>query len=139
MVEGRIAERRAEVRSARRRARLRRTIVVALLVLLAAVATWFSQSEHAQVRTLLVEGVVRLDADEVEAASGVEVGDSALLLRTTQVARTLEELPLVRSAEVSRRRLRDVVLRVVERAPIYAVAYRDESVLMIGRGRVGKE
>jgi cell division protein FtsQ len=130
MVDGRIAERRAEVRAARRRARLRRTLLVLLLVALAGAAAWFARSEHAEVRSLIVEGAVRLEAGEIEAASGVVVGDSALLLWPPRVAIALEELPLVRSAEVSRRRLRDVVLRVVERAPVYAVTYRGESSLI---------
>jgi cell division septal protein FtsQ len=130
MVEERLAERRAEVRAARRRARLRRTLLVALLLVLLGVVAGFARSEHAQVRTLIVEGTVRLDADTVEEASGVVVGDSALLLWPPRVALALEELPLVRSAEVSRRRLRDVVLRVVERAPVYGVTYRGEPSLV---------
>ena len=130
MVDDRIAERRAEVRAARRRARLRRTVLILVLILFASGAAWFAGSEHAEVRTLIVEGTVRLDTRAVEAASGVAVGDSVLLLRPSSVAQALEALPLVRSAEVSRRRLRDVVLRVVERAPVYTVDYRGGSALV---------
>lgn len=136
MVEGRIAERRAEVRAARRRARLRRTLLALLLMCLAAGAVWFARSEHAEVRALIVEGTVRLDTGAVAAASGVAVGDSALLLWPPRVELALEELPLVHSAEVSRRRLRDVVLRVVERAPIYAVTYRGITSLVDREGIV---
>lgn len=130
MVDGRIIERRAAIRAARRRARLRRTLVVVALLLLAGGAAWFVRSEHARIRTLIVEGTVRLDTEEVEAASGLMVGDSALLLWPPSVVLALEELPLVRVAEVSRRGLRDIVLRVEERAPVYSVTYRGEAVLV---------
>lgn len=130
MVDGRIAERRAEVRAARRRARLRRTVLVLCLLLLASGAVWFARSEHAEIRTIVVEGAVRLEAEEVVSASGLAVGDDALLVWPPRVALAIEQLPLVRSADVSRRGLRDVVLRVVERAPVYAVTYRGEDVLV---------
>lgn len=130
MVDGRIAERRAEVRSARRRARLRRTLLVLLLVVVAGVLAWFARSDYAQVRSVTVEGAVRLGAEEIVVASGVAVGDSALGLWPPRIELAVEELPLVRSASVSRRRPRDVVVTVVEREPVYAVSYRGTTSLV---------
>lgn len=140
MVDGRIAERRAEVRAARRRARLRRTLLVVLVLMLAGALVWFARSEHARVRSVAVEGTERLEKDEVVMATGVAVGDSALGLWPPRIELAVERLPLVRSAEVSRRRLRDVVVIVVERAPVYAVSYRgitslvDRDGIVIARG-----
>lgn len=141
MVEGRIAERRAEVRAERRRARLRRTLLVVLLVLLAAGGVWFERSEHATVTGVVVQGQARLDAGEVIATSGVTVGEPVARLRPSRVARSVEGLPLVRAAEVSRGLDRRVTIRVVEREPIYVVTYRTSSVLVdrdgvvVDRGR----
>lgn len=144
MVDGRIAERRAEVRRARQRARLRRTIAVLVLLLVAAAAVVFLRSEASAVRSVRVEGVERLAVEDVVEASGVVVGDSAVRLWPPTIARRLESLPLVRTASVERRRLRDVVIVVTERAPVYGVVYRGEGVLVdrdglvIDRGEPGR-
>jgi len=107
-----------------------------LLALLAGVVTWFVRSEHAQVRSVTVEGTVLLDVSEVLAASGITVGDSALGVRPSRSEQAIARLPLVRSAEVSRRPLRDVVVTVVERAPVYVVSYRGGSSLVDREGVV---
>lgn len=144
MVDGRIAERRAEVRRARQRARLRRTIAVLLLLLVAAAAVGFLRSEASTVRSVRVEGVERLAVEDVVEASGVIVGDSAVRLWPPRIVRRLESLPLVRTASVERRRLRDVVIVVTERAPVYGVVYRGEAVLVdrdglvVDRGEPGR-
>jgi len=74
MVDGRIAERRAEVRSARRRARLRRTLLGVALMLLVVGGAWLERSEHVAITDVTVEGVVRLDAAEVVEARGIVLG-----------------------------------------------------------------
>jgi cell division septal protein FtsQ len=130
MVEGRIAERRAEVRAERRRARLRRTLLVLLLVVLSGAGIWFEQSEHAAIAAVDVRGTVRLDPELVAAVSGVEVGDRALRLLPSRVERRVAELTLVRSADVSRQRWREVRIVVAEREPVYAAVHRGTSVLI---------
>jgi cell division protein FtsQ len=130
MVESRIAERRAGVRAAQRRARLRRTLLVLLLVLLLAGGVWYERSEHGTVREVVVTGLVRLDAEDVLEVSRVAVGDPAARLWPPRVARRVEQLTLVRSAEVSRRRLREVTIEVVEREPVYVAVHRMTSVLV---------
>ena len=141
MVDERIARRRADVRSARRMVRLRRTLLVVALLMLIGTGVWFESSEHATVVAVRVEGTLRLDRMDVLAASGVSVGDAAMRLRPSSVARDVEELTLVRSVDVRRRGLRTVVIEVRERAPIYTVTYRTTEVLVdrdgivIDRGR----
>lgn len=129
-VDDRIAGRRAEVRAARRRARLRRTLVVVGTVVLLVAGLWFEQSEYATVLGVEVEGDVRLDVDLVIATSGVSVGDGVARVRPRRVGARVESLTLVRSAEVSRRDLRHVVIRLVEREPIYVATHQRGSVLV---------
>ena len=130
MVDDRIAGRRAEVRAARRRARLRRTLLVVVLVVLTGAAVWLEQSEHATVLGVEVEGNVRLDPATVIAASEVSVGDGIARVRPGRVGARVESLTLVRSVEVSRRDLRHVVIRIVEREPVYSAVHRRSSVLI---------
>ncbi len=130
MVDERIASRRAAVRAERRWARLRRTLLVLALVLVASGAVWLERSEHVTVLTVEVVGLARLDADTVVAASGVTVGESALRLRPARIARDVSALTLVRSASIERVRLRQVVITVEERAPVYVATHRAASVLV---------
>lgn len=130
MVDERIANRRAEVRAARRWARLRRTLVGLLVIAIVSGAVWFERSEYATVLAVDVVGTARLDVATVIETSGVTIGDSAVRIRPSRVARDIEELTLVRSAEVERRRLRRVVITVEERAPVYVAVHRTTSVLV---------
>jgi cell division protein FtsQ len=136
MVDERIAERRAEVRAARRRARLRRTVLVTLLVALGAVGVWFERSEHATILSVSVEGNIRLDDATVVATSGVVEGRSVVRLWPRGIVAELESLSLVRSAEVSRRQVRHVVLSIVEREPVYTAVHGRTAVLVDREGIV---
>lgn len=136
MVDARIASRRAEVRAARRWVRLRRTLAVLMLGMLAVGAVWFERSSHATVLGVEIVGLVRLDADTVIEASGVRVGDSAVRLRPARIARDVTALTLVRSAQVDRDRLRRVVITVEERAPVYVAVHRATSVLVDRDGTI---
>lgn len=136
MVDDRIAGRRAEVRAARRRARLRRTLLVLALLVLLGSAVWFEQSEHATVVAVEVEGNVRLEAETVIAASQVEVGDAVARVRPRRVVARIEALTLVRAVEISRPDIRRVVIRVVEREPVYSATHRRGAVLVDREGVV---
>jgi cell division protein FtsQ len=136
MVDERIARRRADVRSARRMIRLRRTLLALTLLTLAGAGVWFERSEHATVVDVQVQGTSRLEQQDVITISGVSVGDAALRLRPSSVARDVEQLALVRTADVRRVGLRTVVIDVVERAPVYTVAYRTTAVLVDRDGLV---
>jgi cell division protein FtsQ len=141
MVEGRIAERRAEVRAARRRARLRRTLLVLLGGAVLAGAIWFEQSEHATIDRIVVLGVDRLDPDDVVATSGAEVGGHLLRIRPSRIEERVEGVALVRTAEVSRTWSRVLTIVVEERAPVYVAEHRGVAVLVdrdgvvVDRGR----
>jgi len=99
-------------------------------VVLVGVVVWFDGSEHATVLDVEVTGASRSDPQEVIAASGVGVGDAALRLRPSSIARDVERLTLVRSATVRRPGLRTVVIEVHERAPVYTVVYRTSELLV---------
>lgn len=130
MVDERIAERRATVRAQRRRARLRRTLLVVLLSGVAGGAVWLEQSEHLAVRDVVVLGTVRLGPEEVVEASSIEVGAGIVRMLPGRIARRVETVPLVRSATVSRTGLREVTVTVVEREPVYTATSRALSVLV---------
>jgi cell division protein FtsQ len=130
MVDGRIAQRRAEVLAERRRARLRRTMIVVAAALLLASAVWFERSEYATVASVTVVGTVRLDPQGVIGASGVEVGDRALRLRRERIGREVRALTLVRSVRVTRPDLRSILITVEERAPVYVAVHRGTAVLV---------
>ena len=136
MVDGRIAARRAEVRAARRRARLRRTLLVATLLAGLGAGGWFLQSEHARVRDVTVTGTVRLAPDEVVAASGVRRGAPTVWLWPPRIARAVEALPLVATAEVRRRSLVEVAVVVEERRAVYAATHAGTTVLVDRTGLV---
>lgn len=139
IVDERIAGRRAEVRAARRWARLRRSLTGVVVVLAVSGAAWFERSEHATVVAIDVSGLERLDAGAVIAASGVRVGDSAVRLRPRSIARDVAALTLVRSVDVERDRLRRVVITIEERAPVYVAVHRSRSVLVDRDGVVVDE
>lgn len=136
MVDDRIAARRAEVRAARRRARLRRTVLVALLLTALAGGAWFLQSEQARVWEVTVIGAVRLDDAAVVDASGVAPGDMTVWLWPPRIGAAVEALPLVARAEVRRPSLREVVVRVEERRAVYSATHRSTSVLVDRTGLV---
>lgn len=130
MVDDRIAARRAEVRAERRRARLRRTLLVLIGVLALGFAVWFERSEYATVIGIEVQGNVRLDSGVVVDTSGVEFGASAIRVRPGRVAEQVESLTLVRSAEVTRQGLRRLLVVVVEREPVYTAVHLRDAVLV---------
>ena len=130
MVDERIAGRRAGVRAARRRARLRRTLLVLALIVMVGAGVWFEQSEYATVTEVAIVGIDRLDGESVLAASAVATGDNAARVRPARVARRVEELTLVREADVSRRDLRRIVITVTEREPVYSALHRGRAVLV---------
>jgi cell division septal protein FtsQ len=141
MIDERIARRRAEVRSGRRRARLRRTLLVTSLAAIIAVGVWFEGSEHATILAVEVVGTSRLEHDSVIDASGLLVGDPALRVRPSAIVRDVERLTMVRAASVRRSGFRNVIIQVDERAPIYTAVHRSDAVLVdrdgvvIDRGR----
>jgi cell division protein FtsQ len=130
MVDERIARRRAAVRSQRRVARLRRTLSLLLILVAGGAGVWFERSDHATVVDVRVEGLLRLDRDDVVQVGGASVGDAALRVRPSAIEREVERLPLVRSSSVRRDGLRTIVIEVNERAPVYSAVHRASAVLI---------
>lgn len=117
-LDERFAERRAEVRSTNRRARLRRTVTV-LLVVLWLVGAWaIERSWLVALDEIQVTGTGRLDPADVIAAADLELGTSTLRLRLGPATDRVEQLPLVANADLSRVSPVTVRITVVERVPV---------------------
>lgn len=121
VIDDRIAERRAEVRDERRRARLRRTLVAVALLGLAAVLLAVERSALVALEEVTVTGTERLEVTEVREAADLELGTSILRVRLGEASARIERLPLVRTAEARRVDPLTVAITVTEREPALAV------------------
>lgn len=122
MIDERIAQRRATVRSDRRRARFTRTLWAVGIVALVLALVLVERSSLVALAEVQVAGTERLEPDEVREASGLTLGTSTLRLQLGQVGPRLEgALPLVRTAEARRLDPLTVVLEVTEREPALVV------------------
>lgn len=129
-MDARISARRAEVRASRRRARLRRTLVVLLLVAIAVGGVLLERSRHLAVAGIEVVGLERLTRQEVISAADVAPGAPILRVRTGRAAASVAALPLVRRAEVDRAGPTTLRIAVEERRPVLVAAGRGRSVLL---------
>lgn len=129
-MDERISARRAEVRAARRRARLRRTLVVLLGVALLAGGVVVERSDLLAVARIDVVGLERLGRADVIAAAGIAEGDPILRVRTGRAARAVAALPLARAARVDRTGPTRVRVAVEERRPVLVVVGGDRAVLL---------
>ncbi len=99
--------------------RARVFIAVAVLVVLALVATWvIAFSSLFGVRSVDVRGEHELTASQVEAAAGIGHGTPLVRVDTAGVTRRVETLPGIASAEVSTEFPSTVVITVVERTAV---------------------
>jgi cell division protein FtsQ len=121
VIDERIAERRAVVREERRRARLRRTRWVLVLLVLAGLLVVLERSPLVGLDRIEVGGTVRLDPDEVRAAAELPLGSSTLRLRLGEASERVEALPLVRRARIQRVDPLSVRIEVIEREPSLVV------------------
>lgn len=138
-IDDRIAQRRREVREGRRRARLRRTLTVAgLLVALVGVVV-LERSPLVGLEEIRVTGAERLEEPRVRAATGLDLGTSTLRLRLGRVEERVAALPAVR--EVSARRLDPltVLVEITEREPALVVTGPGGPVLVDREGVVMAE
>lgn len=136
MVDERIAARRAEVREDRRRRRLRRTILVASLLAVLAVAFVVERSSLVALAEVRVAGTERLDPRTVRRAADLELGTSTLRLPLGSARARVEALPLVDSADVRRLDPLTVLVEVTEREPAAVVRRGRQSVLVDREGVV---
>lgn len=123
--KARRAYERAEVRRFTRHLRRRRAAwltgigAVLALALFVAVGTF---SPLMALTTIQVEGANRLAADEVSAALGGQIGTPLPLVDHEQIKSTLAEFALIQSFSTESRPPNTLVVRIVERDPIGAVA-----------------
>lgn len=136
VVNERIAERRAAVVAARRRTLRRRTLAVVALVVVVVGLVALERSSLVALVSLEVEGTRRLAADDVLAASEVEVGTSVLRISTGGVQQRVEAMPLVSRAEVRRDGALGLVIEVEEVAPALSARFDDSAVIVDAAGLV---
>jgi len=117
----------------RPRGRRRRTlvIVVAATVVVAAVLVWVvAFSSLLGVRTVRVQGVHVLTSRQVITAADVADGTPLVRVDTTAVARRVERLPEVASAQVSTSFPSTLLIRVTERQPVGYLRRGSQAVLV---------
>lgn len=136
MIDERIAERRRDVREGRRRARLRRTLVVTAAVVVVVALFALERSALVGLEEIRVTGVQRLEADDVRRATRLELGTSTLRLWLGRVEERVEELPAVRRASARRLDPLTVGIEVVEREPSLAARAAGEQVVIDREGVV---
>jgi len=117
-IDPRLKARRKAVKKEAGRRRLKLMVLgiaVAGLLVAAVIAT---RSPLLEVRTVRVQGVVYADPGTVQSVVAGLQGDPLLEVDTAKVRRTLESIPWVKRAEVSKRWPHTVQISVVERRPV---------------------
>jgi cell division protein FtsQ len=137
-VDPRFRRRRVEVIKQEGRRRLRVLVGVTSVVFLTAAGSWLAtDSPLLDLDRVVVEGAVQTTPAEVRFASGLRLGQALLDVDEGAATRSVETLPWVRFAVVSRRWPGEVRIRLVEREPV-AVAPADAGAMALidGEGRV---
>ena len=135
-MDGRIQQRRREVRDEQRRRRLRRSISVAVTLVVLAGLVALERSPLVALEDVQVVGTERLAVDDVLAAADVPLGTSTVRVRLDAIADRVESLPLVHAATVHRADPLTVRIEVEERTPVLVVAGDDGQVLIDREGVV---
>jgi cell division septal protein FtsQ len=136
VVNERIASRRAEVRSARRLRRLRRTIAVGVLAAVVIGGIALERSSLVALASIDVQGLERLDEAAVLDAAEVAEGTSVLRLRLGGIRDAIVALPLVDDAVVERDGALGLRIVVDEAAPALTAVYDDTRLLVSEEGLV---
>ncbi|HSK22360.1 MAG TPA: FtsQ-type POTRA domain-containing protein [Egicoccus sp.] len=130
MIDERIAQRRRQVREQRRQHRLRRTVTLVLLAVVAVALVVVERSDLVALEEVEVVGTDRLEVEAVIAAADLPLGTSTLRLRLGDAEARVEGLPLVREATARRLDPLTVQIEVVERVPAVNVTGDGEQVLV---------
>ena len=132
----RIEARRREVARDEGRKRLKLLIALALITLLSIGALVGLQSSWLDVDEVVVVGGERTSAEQVRAASGVIVGTPLVDLDLAASAESIETLPWVASAVVTRTWGGTVTAEITERTPAVALPLATGGFMLIdGAGR----
>ena len=130
---------RAEVRRFTVRQRRRRATwlgAAASVVLLVLVTLGAAYSPLFALETITVDGTAQLDAAEVEAALGDQLGTPLPLVDESAVKAALVTFPLVESYTLEARPPHELVVRIVERLPIGVIETRAGFTLVDAAGVV---
>ncbi|MEU2349323.1 FtsQ-type POTRA domain-containing protein [Modestobacter sp. NPDC049651] len=119
-------------RRSRQQERRRRLLTGAAVVVVAAglVAWVVLGSSLLAVRTVRVDGVTALPADQVARASGIRTGTPLVRVDTAAAAARVRELPQVAGVAVDRGWPHTVVVTVTERVPVAVVVAGDRRELV---------
>lgn len=113
----------------------RRVVVPLVVVAVVLVAVWvvvFSPLLGA--RSIVVRGADRQTAAQVQRAAGITQGTPLVRLDTGSIARRVEQIPSIRSADVSTSFPSTVTITVVERRPVGWLQIGSRDVLIDGTG-----
>jgi len=127
-----------EARRAEGRRRFRVLVGVTAVVALTAAGSWVvTDSPFLDLDRVVVEGTAQTTPTEVRFASGLRLGQALLYVDEVAARRSVENLPWVRVAAVSRHWPGEVRIRVVEREPVaVAPAEGAAAALVDSEGRV---
>jgi cell division protein FtsQ len=130
VIDERIAERRRQIRGERRQGRLRRTLLIVALLVLAVVLVLVERSALVGLEEIQVTGTERLAREEVLAAADLELGTSTLRLGLGAVEERVEDLALVREATARRLDPLTVRIEVTERQPVLVLRAGGPAILL---------
>jgi cell division protein FtsQ len=114
----------AEVRRFTRRARNRRSVLVALSGLVAVLVALVLVAVYSPIlalRTITVEGTSRIDATQVQAAVAGQLGTPLALVDFDRMTHELGAFPLIRSYVTETVPPDTLIIRIVERQPVAVV------------------
>lgn len=135
-VDPRFRERLIAVRKEAGRRRLRRLVLLVVTAILALTAVIVLESPVLDVDHVTVVGARNTGAATIREATGVDVGAPLLLADIEAAERSIEALPWVADADVSRNLPSDVRVRITERTPWALVTAGGAAVLVDDSGRV---
>jgi cell division protein FtsQ len=117
----RIRQRRVEVRRDEGRRRLRVLLIITGTFAMLGVGYGVTRSPLLDVDRVHVRGATHTSVDEVVVATGLGAAPAMLDVDDTNVGRTVEDLPWVESATVTRRWPGTVEITLLERSPLAAL------------------
>lgn len=135
-IDPRLRARRISVRKQAGRRRLRRLVGLTALAAVALAAVVVLESPVLDVDEIAVAGTAVVDEAAIADAAGIDVGAPLLLADLGAAARSVEALPWVEEASVSRDLPGRVVVEVAERTPSATVSAGGDTVLVDRAGKV---
>jgi len=135
-VDPRMIERREAVAAHRRNRWLGNIAMLLVVVGLVGAAIALSQSSLLDVDDVAVRGAQRVSAAEIEAASGIVLGDALIDINLEQASEAIAALPWVLTVDVAHYMSGDVVITVTEREPAASLVTSTANILVDTDGRV---